>query len=387
MPKAWERSLERWHSAGFIDAATAGRIRAWEEEAEGGHRLRWPVWVALGFGAIMVAAGILLFIAAHWERLSPSERFSLVLVMVALFHVLGAFLRERFPAMSMGMHAVGTAVLGGGIALAGQIFNLQEHWPGGIMLWALGAWLGWWLLRDWPQGVLAAILTPAWLVSEWVEATHTYWDFDRVASQGLLLLAITYFTAATGEKKPPLMRGLQSIGGLALFPCAIALAMHDWDRSSWYYGQHKLPVSSAIIVAGWVLSLTLPLLLAWILRRERAWMNAAFALWAVALGSIHRYEGGNIFLMLFHELGPYALCGLGAIGLIWWGVAEHRKERINMGMAGLALTVIVFYFGDVMDKLGRSESLIGMGILFLLGGWMLEKTRRRLVGKVRSASA
>jgi hypothetical protein len=38
------------------------------------------------------------------------------------------------------------------------------------MLWALAAWLGWWLLRDWVQAALAAILTPAWLASEWIDA-------------------------------------------------------------------------------------------------------------------------------------------------------------------------------------------------------------------------
>jgi hypothetical protein len=32
-----------------------------------------------------------------------------------------------------------------------------------------------------------------------------------------------------------------------------------------------------------------------------------------------------------------------------------------------------------MDKFGRSLGLIGLGILFLAGGWALERTRRRLV--------
>jgi cytochrome oxidase assembly protein ShyY1 len=31
-----------------------------------------------------------------------------------------------------------------------------------------------------------------------------------------------------------------------------------------------------------------------------------------------------------------------------------------------------------MDKLGRSLGLMGLGLLFLLGGWQLERLRRRL---------
>jgi len=58
---------------------------------------------------------------------------------------------------------------------------------------------------------------------------------------------------------------------------------------------------------------------------------------------------------------------------------ERRKERINLGVVGFALTIAIFYFADVMDKLGRSASLIGLGVLFLFGGWGLERTRRRLV--------
>ena len=48
-------------------------------------------------------------------------------------------------------------------------------------------------------------------------------------------------------------------------------------------------------------------------------------------------------------------------------------------MAGFAITVLVFYCSSVMDRLGRSASLVGLGLLFLGGGWALEQGRRRLV--------
>jgi len=35
-----------------------------------------------------------------------------------------------------------------------------------------------------------------------------------------------------------------------------------------------------------------------------------------------------------------------------------------------------------MDKLGRSASLVGFGLLFLLGGWKLEQLRRKLVARM-----
>ena len=109
------------------------------------------------FGGLLLCAGVLLFVAAHWDEMSPAGRFALVLVMVGAFHAAAAFLRERADVLAQALHGVGTVALGAGIFLAGQIFNLQEHWPGGFMLWAAGAWIAWLLLRDRIQAVLAAV--------------------------------------------------------------------------------------------------------------------------------------------------------------------------------------------------------------------------------------
>ncbi len=51
------------------------------------------------------------------------------------------------------------------------------------------------------------------------------------------------------------------------------------------------------------------------------------------------------------------------------------------------MTLIAFYFSTVMDKLGRSASLVSFGLLFLLGGWKLEQLRRKLVARTGGAKA
>ena len=73
---------------------------------------------------------------------------------------------------------------------------------------------------------------------------------------------------------------------------------------------------------------------------------------------------------------PYLWCALLSVGLIAWGVKDRRELLVNLGIAGFALTVTGYYFSDVMDRLGRSASLIGMGLLFLGGGYLLERARR-----------
>src|SRR5437870_2332238 len=108
----WAPLITRWIDAGVIDGETAIRIRAFESQHSESTRLRWPVRLALLFGALTLGAGALLFVAAHWDALSPQVRFALVVSLVASFHVAGALTSERFPAMATALHVIGTIALG-----------------------------------------------------------------------------------------------------------------------------------------------------------------------------------------------------------------------------------------------------------------------------------
>ena len=384
MAERWETYLKRWLDAGVIDATAAESIRAYQAEQGRTLGLRWPVLLAIALGGLLLGAGVLLFVAAHWDTLSPSMRFGLALALVAVFHVAAGLAAERFPALSTTLHAVGTVCLGAGIFLGGQIFHLQQHWPGGLMLWALGAWVALALLRDWPHTALAALLTPMWLSGEWISATRGFIGSDKILAHGLLLLAITYLTSHVTDEETRLRKALAWIGGLALIPFVIAV-MHADAIGSW----RQLPLPASYHVSGWIVALAGPLLLAWWLRRGGAWMNVIAAMWVIALGSTPpRIEASeSMARYAWRELAPYGMCWLGSIGLIAWGLKEARKERINLGIAAFALTVVYFYFSSVMDKLGRAASFIGLGLLFLLGGWLLEKARRRLVAQLGSSQA
>lgn len=381
-----EARVQRWTEAGLIDAEAGARILAFEAGQERRATLRWPVFLAMVFGGILFAAGVTLFVAAHWSELSPAIRFSLVLLMAGVFHIGGAVLADRFPPLSTTLHALGTATLGAAIFLTAQIFNLHENWATGVLLWTIGAAGGYVLLRDWIQAALLALLAPAWLISQWTITTEWHSGGGRPLALGLVLTALCYLSARIADQENTARRTMVWIGGIALLPCmGTAVAIATEEEYSFRYNARS-PLSFATLLVGWTVALAGPLVLAWLLRRRAAWINFLWAAWAYALilsaGHSRSFGGSGYHRHLGATLALYALCALGSVGLVAWGLYEKRKERLNLGIAGFAISVLFFYFDSFMDKLGRSASLLILGVLCLAGGYVLEVTRRRLMARM-----
>jgi hypothetical protein len=367
--------LDRWFEAGLLDAGTADRIRAWEAERGGfsaHHRL---AAVAFGLGGLLLMAGVFLFVSAHWDELGPGTRFALVLSMIAAFHTGGAVSTKSLPHLSTTLHAAGTAALGAGIFLCGQIFNMAEHWPGALMLWALGAAVSLYLLRDWPHVLWVALLVPGWLWGEWSEAmqpTQTWWH-NAAPTVGTVLLALTYLSAATHERATLWRRVLSRLGAVALIPSCILLGYaNDLSRIGTVHASNE--AMSPELIA-WLIALALPFSVAARLRGKQSLYLLIPLVWALVIVKIGWH--GNL-----SELFLYGLYAVGAAGLVGWGIKERLTLSVNLGVAGFALTVFAFYFSSVFDKLGRSLGLIGMGFLFLGGGWLMERARRRLIARI-----
>src|SRR5262245_32399307 len=125
--------LNRWVTAGLLDTDAARRIYEFERSHQHTARLSWPVRIATALGALLLGAGVLLFVEANWDEMSPAARFTVTLATIALFHGVAAVTAKGFPVLAANLHALGTISVGAGIFLAGQIFNLNEHWPAAFL--------------------------------------------------------------------------------------------------------------------------------------------------------------------------------------------------------------------------------------------------------------
>ena len=381
-----EPLLTRWQSAGVLDADTAQRIRAFELQQKHPSGLRWQGLVALILGALLLSFGVVLFVSAHWDQMGPGFRFATVIAMVSLFHIAAGWCRERYHGLSTALHAVGTISTGSAIALTGQIFNIQEHWPAAILMWVLAAAAGWALLHDQAQQTLTLLLLPAWLFAEFSFYAEGHIGADVYFARAFIVWAVLYLTVFLGSKHKVAQGILFALAAIAAIVGTVIILIQGWN--SWNSSQTFLPLS--LRVWGWAGIAALPLAAA-LHRPTKSLVPVAAAIlftialpWCMTLRTQHNDYGTyhNTYTYSVPNLLAHSLVAAFAVFVAWWGVREASKALVNLGMVWFAIAVAWFYFSDLMDKLGRSLGLIGLGILFLAGGWALEKMRRSLMSRM-----
>jgi hypothetical protein len=143
---------------------------------------------------------------------------------------------------------------------------------------------------------------------------------------------------------------------------------------SWASGT-SVEIDGRSLLLAWSLAIVLPAGVAWVLReREAAWIALALG-WALAIARTNPgSDSGELLLWLLYALG--------AVLLVLWGVRDRQRLAVNVGVLAFAIAVFGFYFSSLYDKLGRALGLIGVGVIFIGGGWLLERTRRRLLGRI-----
>ena len=254
-----ETLLARWQSAGVLGAETAARIRAHEAQASAGAPagLRWQGVTALILGAILLACGVVLFVSAHWDELGPGARYALVIAMVAVFHVAGGLARSSFRSLSTALHAVGTVAAGAAIALVGQIFNIQEHWPAAVLLWALAALFGWALLRDQAQQTLALLLVPAWIFCDLDFRMNQHIGEDIYIGRLCFMWSILYIAFFIASRRKAVQGILFAVGVVGIV-VGVVLMLSNW--ASYSSEQSFIPFGTR--VWAWIAIAAVPLIVA-----------------------------------------------------------------------------------------------------------------------------
>jgi uncharacterized membrane protein len=360
-------------------------------------------------GAVLIAAGITLLIAAHWNDIPRGVKIATGLLLMLGFHAGGWWLStlRSSPATEDGrevqgkyrktgeaLHWIGSCLFLANIALVGQIYNIVSRPPNAFLLWWIGIAALPWLLRSKAQHVLLLLAFGIWFGFEVNERGGLiYCESDR---QVLLyaLLGLVYLGAGYC-----LRRGVfsefsgvtEKLGLVAFLIFVYPLTWKDffgWDNPEirqWFFPAlglfALLPLAAGIrnlraLTSQWRWT-WFAALLGMMAFMATVW----FGCWQLDhSGSSRYFYWGESWCYLIGTLALFVFCLL----QIQVGIQERSPFLVNLGVTFIALDILAAYC-DLFGSMARTGVMFLIsGIFLIVFGVYLEKKRRALMKQIKS---
>ncbi len=127
------QEAKEWEKAGIITAEQREQITA-----------RYPVKTAGSslpiLAAILIALGILTFIASNWSGIAPAGKLAIIFLALIGAYLAGDRLRQKgYARLGSALTIVGIAIYGAGFFLIGQMYHLSGNPMVAFYFWFLGA--------------------------------------------------------------------------------------------------------------------------------------------------------------------------------------------------------------------------------------------------------
>ncbi len=185
-----ERQLGHWREKGWVTEAGLAAIR--DEIHQGS--ARFGLSGVLGvIGATLLAFGVMMFVGANWQEMPRLARLGLLGGSMWAAYGLAAWLYVRnHPAFGHAAVLLGSAIFGASIMLIAQMYHLEGHPPGAVLVWGIGTGLAAFLFRSNPAYALAIALAGLWAGWETSLSNTLHWPY--LAFWAVLFLALTLTT-------------------------------------------------------------------------------------------------------------------------------------------------------------------------------------------------
>lgn len=130
------RETRRWVDEGLVEPFQAERIlnRYGTSLNDAGPS---ALGLLTGLAGLFAGLALLLLVSANWEQLPRLARFAGLVTLTAVLNGWGV-LRLARAGTGGGLLFLGGFAYGASIMLTGQMYHLGEHFPNGLLLWALG---------------------------------------------------------------------------------------------------------------------------------------------------------------------------------------------------------------------------------------------------------
>lgn len=157
--------LTSWRKEGLLPEGAADNLRERYQlsavEACSSRQLRRLIAAVSFIGAVMLGMGVILFFAANWDKVTPTQKLLLIFAGIVAAYLPGYEFqlgRWKMPILGEALILLGAIFYGAGIWLVAQIFHINAHYPDGALLWGLGILPLAVVLRSLVVTVLASLL-------------------------------------------------------------------------------------------------------------------------------------------------------------------------------------------------------------------------------------
>jgi len=370
-------------------------------------------------GSLLVGAGIILYFAANWPRIPAAAKVLSILVATLASYGAGyhfQYRRADMPLLGQALLFLGSLLYGAGIWLLAQIFHLDRDFPLGFLAWGAGILPLAWLTASRPLLYLVTGLLTVWTVTT-QEVFEAYnWLFPalalsavlplarrtqtRLAESGLLLGLFLWYmlNVSRVEVEPYVMAGPLLVGRLVLLYGAVLFLV----------GLARLGDTKTYLGTGGLLGLFGLYLLTFRFYQEAPTLfqldpytlgGVTVMLACAAVAGWYHWRRGETLLLVPSAFVPVMAVLLpdmlaeaprlvifnlllfgGTIGLVIVGIRQRLELLINLGLGAFLIHLVTRYFDLFFSAMNRSLFFILGGLLLLIGGWYLERNRRRWVG-------
>jgi uncharacterized membrane protein len=386
--------IKKLHAAGLItDEQRRNIIQHFNLKEDGGNNF---LAIVSFIGAVLVAAGIALLIAAHWDEIPRGLKIGAGLALMLGAHGAGWWLRDaRKDYLKTGeaLHFAGSLLFLANIALVGQIYHLSSRPGNAFLLWWLGIAALPWLLRSAAQFALLLLGIGIWFGVEINDATSLirFNDQHQVLAYALLGLVFTgcglLLRRGANQDFPKVAETL----GLLMF--ALFSYPLTWAGFlTWGYGHAEsnswllpvLGILAALLVAAGCRNL------AALTPQWRVTWGATLASAAALLVAANFVPPENNWHWFGHmtPLNTVAAVALFVYGLlqVQVGVQARSEGLVNLGVAIIALDIVATYIGLFSTMAFTGLMFIVSGVFLIVLAVFLEKKRRALMTQIKAQS-
>ncbi|MDD5688444.1 MAG: DUF2157 domain-containing protein [Elusimicrobia bacterium] len=338
-------------------------------------------------GSLLIGIGIILFFASNWDKISPFHKMILLLIALLGSYLVGYRLSIKdYPNISLAFYFLGSIIYGSNIFLVAQTYNIQSHWPNGILWWGIGVLPLALILSSRAITTLTLLVFSFWLGSELCFGINISDD------KGIFLYGIAYGLWGCGlmgigylferiSQFEKISRVFQKIGLFLIFaglyPFSFrskyakvqsGLLMETFDRNPFFL---KLSIILTIISIFSVISVYL---------KKTGKKEISLSIWLLISVTLIWLVGFLLPpLTILTAILSNIILFIGIISIIFIGYLNRHAFCVNIGLLFFAALVIGRYFDFAWEYMERSAAFTVGGLLLLLMGFALERSRRKLL--------